>query len=94
MSSFGEVIVPMGGARWSVEQGSAQRGTGTRLRDANVQPIGSACSSDRSCARLRGQIPKGAPLPPSNAPQRSWRCDRGIAPGRPGEAAYEGPLRE
>jgi hypothetical protein len=94
MSGFGKVAVLMGGVRRSVEQGSAQRGAGTRSRDATVQPITGVELRRRSAARLRGQIPKGAPLPPFDAPQRSWGCDRGVAPGRPSETAREGTSRE
>jgi hypothetical protein len=62
-------------ARRSAEQGSAQRGAGTRLRDASVQPIKGASVHCRSHARLGGQIPQGAPLPPLDAP-RLRGCDR------------------
>jgi hypothetical protein len=48
MNAFGKVVVLMGGARWSVEQG----------------------------------------------PQRSWGCDRGVAPGHPSETACTGPSHE
>ena len=34
------------------------------MRDATVEPIVGASCQSRSHARLRGQIPKGAPLPP------------------------------
>jgi hypothetical protein len=48
-----------------------------RLRDATVEPIKGASFQCRSPARLRGQIPRGAPLPPLDAPRfpgmRPWR---------------------
>jgi hypothetical protein len=59
---------PESPARRSVEQGSAQRGAGTRLRDATVKPIEGASFQCRSHARLGGQIPGGAP---SSAPRRA-----------------------
>ncbi len=40
--------------RRNVEQGSAERGAGTRLRDATVEPIKGASFQCRSHARLRG----------------------------------------
>ena len=61
---------PQGEVRRNVEQGSAQRGAGTRLRDATVEPIKGASFQCRSRARLRGQIPRGAPLPPYDAPSK------------------------
>jgi hypothetical protein len=68
---------PESSARRSVGQGSAQRGAGARLRDATVEPIKGASFQCRSPARLRGQIPRGAPLPPLDAPRfpgmRPWR---------------------
>jgi hypothetical protein len=60
---------PESSARRSVGQGSAQRGAGARLRDATVEPIKGASFQCRSPARLRGQIPRGAPLPPLDAPR-------------------------
>jgi hypothetical protein len=50
--------------------GSAERGAGARLRDATVEPIKGASFQCRSHARLRGQIPRGAPLPPYDAPSK------------------------
>ena len=61
----------------SVEQGSAQRGAGTRLRDATVEPINGAWILSRSHARLRGQIPKGPLFRPVTRPA----C--GMRPGMP-----------
>jgi hypothetical protein len=43
--------------RRNVEQGSAERGAGARLRDATVESIVGASGVCRSHARLRGQIP-------------------------------------
>ena len=48
-------------ARRSVEEGSAQRGAGTRLRDATVEPIAGASLRMPIHARLRGQIPIRGP---------------------------------
>jgi len=58
----------------SAEQGSAERGAGARLRDATVQPIIGASFLADPYARLWGQIPRGAPLPPVDAP-RLRGCD-------------------
>jgi hypothetical protein len=66
---------PESPARRREEQGSAQRGAGTRLRDATVEPIKGASFQCRSHARLGGQIPRGAPRPPLDAP-RLRGCDR------------------
>ena len=48
--------------------GSAQRGVGTRSRDATVEPITGASLRCRSHARLRGQIPKGTLFRPPTRP--------------------------
>jgi hypothetical protein len=52
------------GGAWSRDRRNAEQGS--RLRDATVEPIMSASSP--ILARLRGLIPRGAPLPPSDAP--------------------------
>jgi len=46
------------------------------MRDATVELINGASCYFRSYARLRGQIPGGAPLPPGDAPRL-----RGYDPG-------------
>ena len=60
--------------RRSVEQGSAQRGAGARLRDATVEPIMARHVFKPIHAHLRGQIPEG----PSSALRRAHLrgCDR------------------
>ena len=65
---------PKSATRRSVEQGSAQRGAGTRLRDATVEPIVGA-SSNADPTRVSGvRSPRG----PSSALRRARLrgCDR------------------
>jgi hypothetical protein len=62
-------------ARRSVEQGSAQRGAGARLRDATVEPIKRVASNADPCASP-GVRSQRVPLPPLDAP-RLRGCDRG-----------------
>ena len=58
------------GARRGAEQGSAEpRSRGPTCGDATVKPIMGASFHADPFARLRGQIPRGAPLPPFDAPQ-------------------------
>ena len=63
-------VAAKAGSGMSREQGSAQRGAGSRLRDATVQPIMGASNKCRFRARLRGQIPEG----PSSALRRAPNC--------------------
>ena len=53
--------------RRNVEQGSAERGAGARLRDATVEPIKARRFECRSMRVTGGQIPEG----PSSAPRRA-----------------------
>ena len=53
--------------RRNVEQGSAERGAGARLRDATVEPIKARRYACRSMRVTGGQIPEG----PSSAPRRA-----------------------
>jgi len=57
-----------GGAPASSKQGPAQRGAGTRLRDATAEPAVSASVIPAPCASP-GSDPKGSPLPPCDAPR-------------------------
>jgi phosphoribosylglycinamide formyltransferase-1 len=52
----------------SREQGPAERGAGTRLRDATANPAVSASVIPAPCASP-GSDPKGNPLPPCDAPR-------------------------
>jgi anaerobic selenocysteine-containing dehydrogenase len=52
----------------SSEQGPAERGAGTRLRDATAEPAVSASVIPAPCASP-GSDPKGNPLPPCDAPR-------------------------
>ena len=52
----------------SREQGPAERGGGTRLRDATAEPAVSASVIPAPCASP-GSDPKGNPLPPCDAPR-------------------------
>ena len=54
--------------RRNVEQGSAERGAGARLRDATVEPINGASILCRSHARHRGSDPRGSLFRPSTRP--------------------------
>jgi len=56
------------GAPASSEQGPAERGAGTRLRDATAEPAVGASVIPAPCASP-GSDPKGSPLPPCDAPR-------------------------
>src|SRR5450830_672638 len=64
-------IVPftVGGLDASREQRPAERGAGTRLRDATVELAGSASLSNSAACASPGSDPKGNPLPPCDAPR-------------------------
>jgi hypothetical protein len=61
-------------ARWSVEQGSAQRGAGARLRDATVEPIKRVASNADPCAPP-GSDPRGAADDGGAGAPIYWGCD-------------------
>jgi putative Holliday junction resolvase len=80
-----------GGAPASREQGPAERGAGTRLRDATAEPDVSASVIPAPCASP-GSDPKGNPLPPCDAPRLRDATGResGAAPSSAGVASVSG----
>src|SRR5688572_11857466 len=79
LMSIGSSRATKQAARRSVEQGSAQRGAGARLRDATVEPIKARRFEADPCASP-GVRSQRVPLPPLDAP-RLRGCDRGGAHG-------------
>jgi len=79
------------GAPASSEQGPAERGAGTRLRDATAKPAVSASVIPAPCASP-GSDPKGSPLPPCDAPRLRDANVResGAAPSSAGVASVSG----
>jgi cell division septal protein FtsQ len=79
------------GAPASREQGPAERGAGTRLRDATAEPAASASAIPSPCASP-GSDPKGNPLPPCDAPRLRDANGResGAAPSSAGVASVSG----
>jgi hypothetical protein len=79
------------GAPASSEQGPAQRGAGTRLRDATAKPAVSASVIPAPCAPP-GSDPKGNPLPPCDAPRLRDANVResGATPSSAGVASVSG----
>jgi len=75
----------------SREQGPAERGAGTRLRDATAKPAVGASVIPALCASP-GSDPKGNPLPPCDAPRLRDATDResGAAPSSAGVASVSG----
>ena len=75
----------------SREQGPAQRGAGTRLRDATAEPAVGASVIPAPCASP-GSDPKGNPLPPCDAPRLRDANVResGAAPSSAGVASVSG----
>jgi len=79
---YARLQAPFADAPASSEQGPAERGAGTRLRDATAEPAVSASVIPAPCASP-GSDPKGSPLPPSDgAPYYvdSWEI---MYPGAP-----------
>ena len=72
------VIVPYvpGGLDASREQGPAERGAGTRLRDATVKLATSASFLAPAPRASPGSDPEGSPLPPCDAPRLRDVTDR------------------
>ncbi|MEK7875928.1 MAG: homoserine kinase, partial [Pseudomonadota bacterium] len=79
------------GAPASSEQGPAERGAGTRLRDATAKPAVGASVIPAPCASP-GSDPKGNPLPPCDAPRLRDANVResGAAPSNAGVASVSG----
>ncbi|MEK7231993.1 MAG: M3 family metallopeptidase, partial [Pseudomonadota bacterium] len=92
-----DVLEPMtqhvdkGNAPASSEQGPAERGAGTRLRDATAELAVSASVIPAPCASP-GSDPKGNPLPPCDAPRLRDANVResGAAPSSAGVASVSG----
>ena len=86
-----ETILTDGIAPASSEQGPAQRGAGTRLRDATAEPAAGASVIPAPCASP-GSDPKGSPLPPCDAPRLRDANVResGAAPSGAGVASVSG----
>jgi squalene synthase HpnC len=92
LAAFGDELRALErGAPASSEQGPAERGAGTRLRDATVQPAVGASVIPAPCASP-GSDPKGNPLPPCDAPRLRDANVResGAAPSSAGVASVSG----